>query len=209
MTFFPGLPYAKRRGVTKTRAWEPLSDAEWFILNPFVFRATAGRPVEQPRRRLDAVFWLAAQPATTRWADLPERFGKPDTVSRQFRRWAAQGLWTRLLQALADRDYPGHATLRKVASWICRAYRRAWRILGLAGIVLAKRLGFLSALRGPPWLLPDPDLSELVFHYVDPALHLMRTGRWRGIITRDWLRNCRALLRTAQGRSIPRALRWP
>ena len=58
--------------------------------------------------------------------------------------------------------YPGIAILRRLESWICRAYRRAWRLLGVQGMGLARRLGFLSALRGPSWLLPDPDLSELV-----------------------------------------------
>jgi hypothetical protein len=52
--------------------------------------------------------------------------------------------------------------LRRLESWICRSYRRAWRILGVQGVVLARRLGFLSALRAPPALLPDPHLSESI-----------------------------------------------
>jgi putative transposase len=27
------------------------------------------------------------------WEDLPERFGKPNSVHRRFRRWAVQGIW--------------------------------------------------------------------------------------------------------------------
>ena len=52
--------------------------------------------------------------------------------------------------------------LRRLESWICRTYRRAWRLLGVPGVALARRLGFLSALRAPSVFLPDPDLSELV-----------------------------------------------
>jgi transposase len=30
------------------------------------------------------------------WEDLPERFGKPNSVHRRFRRWAAQAIWDEL-----------------------------------------------------------------------------------------------------------------
>ena len=61
----------------------------------------------------------------------------------------APGLWTKLLEALADDHRPGIAVLRRLESWICRAYRRAWRLLGVEGMALARRLGFLSALARP------------------------------------------------------------
>ena len=151
------------------RPWEPLSDDEWAVLSPFVVRAAAGpgRPARDPRGRLDAIFWMAAHLpgpgwSLAPWRTLPPRFGKADTVARQFRRWAHAGLWTRLLEALADPDRPGIAVLRRLESWICRTFRRAWRVLGVRGVALARRLGFLSALRGPPWFLPDPHLSESI-----------------------------------------------
>jgi transposase len=188
-----GIRLGSHRHYSPERAWAPLSDDEWAVLAPFLHRAAedeaaskreaelaaaqapdalalparrpAGRPLRDPRARLDAIFWLAAHTLPGRapppWAALPERFGKPDTVSRQFRRWAKAGLWTKLLQALADDHRPGIAVLRRLESWICRAYRRAWRILGVPGMALARRLGFLSALRGPSWYLPDPDLSGI------------------------------------------------
>ncbi|HYI83482.1 MAG TPA: transposase, partial [Acetobacteraceae bacterium] len=196
------IRFGHHRRYSPERNWEPLSDTEWAVLAPFLFRAAeaematrrenrieaaqhsdapalrerrpAGRPVRDPRCRLDAIFWLAANTRPGRapppWAALPERFGKPDTVSRQFRRWAHAGLWTKLLQALADEHVPGIAVLRRLESWICRAYRRAWRLLGVGGMALARRLGFLSALRGPSWLLPDPDLSEQVFSKLRNAM---------------------------------------
>ena len=153
------------RSPTPWRDWEPLSDDEWAVLSPFVFRHNGpGRPVRDPRGRLDAIFWLAArrQRHLPPWRALAPEFGKPDTVARQFRRWAAAGLWTRLLQALADPDHPGIQILRRLESWICRTYRRAWRLLGVQGVVLARRLHFFSALRAPSVFLPDPHLSELV-----------------------------------------------
>jgi transposase len=203
------------RRYSPERPWEPLSDDEWAALAPFVHRAAdaAGRPVRDPRGRLDAVFWLAAHTEPGRppppWSALPERFGKPDTASRQFRRWAKAGLWTKLLQALADPGRPGIAVLRRLESWICRAYRRAWRLLGVPGVALARRLGFLSALRGPSWLLPDPDLSEHVFRRVRSVLDRLREGTLR-VAPPGFLRAACRLLTAAGGRrSIPRCLAPP
>ena len=34
------------------------------------------------------------------WEDLPERFGKPNSVSKRFRRLAQKGVWDRLFQAV-------------------------------------------------------------------------------------------------------------
>lgn len=42
------------------------------------------------------------------WRDLPERFGDWKNVHRRFSRWATNGVWTRVFQALsadADNEY--------------------------------------------------------------------------------------------------------
>ena len=165
-------------------------------------RGCPGRPLRDARARMDAIFWIAAAGAP--WAALPPRFGKPDTVGRHFRRLAQAGLWERLLRALSRPDAP--PALRAVEHRICCACRRATRLLGLRIIVLARRLGFLSALRGPSWYLPDPDLSELVqrrlFAVVARALkHGFRT------VPRGFFGVCAKLLGTVGGRKrIPRCL---
>ncbi|MDB5377964.1 MAG: family transposase [Rubritepida sp.] len=76
----------------------PLSDAEWQALLPHVLRAARGRPCDH-RARFDAIFRVAATDGP--WSDLPEPYGKPDTISRYFRRLTHEGLWERLLLALA------------------------------------------------------------------------------------------------------------
>jgi transposase len=149
------------RRYSPERSWEPLSNDEWAVLAPFLHRAAeaewkreaefaaaqhpdapaiparrpAGRPIRTPRTRLDAIFWLAANTRPGRapppWAALPAHFGKPDTVSRQFRRWAKAGLWTRLLEALADPSRSSAAwkagstapIAALGASWACKAWR--------------------------------------------------------------------------------------
>ena len=76
-------------------------------------------------------------------------------------------------------------------------------------MALARRLGFLSALRGPSWLLPDPDLSEQVFSKLRAAMLRAREHRLRALPP-GFLRSHKKLLAVAAGRSaIPRSLAPP
>lgn len=187
---------------TPPRRWQPLSDAEWTALLPFLPATTGpGRPLRDARTRMDGIFWVAA--AGCPWAGLPPRYGRADTVSRHFRRLSHAGLWETLLRALAAPGCP--APLQALEHWICRACRRAVRLRGIGLIALARRLGLLSALRAPPWLLPDPDLSETVRRALDSVVASIRRGIWAG--ARHRLRLCIGLFRTAGGRRrIPRCL---
>jgi len=186
----------------------PLSDAEWQALLPHVLRAaggTRGRPCDH-RAHFDAIFRVAATDGP--WADLPEEYGRPDTVSRYFRRLTHQGLWEHLLLALAAAP-EGHP-FRNLLGPICRAARRAIRLRGLRIILLARRLDLTRALPAPPWMCPDPDLSEKIFALPIPW-RIPRTRRMRRIAI-DYLRTIRKLLTVVAGRRyIPRALKacWP
>ena len=191
--------------LTPPRPYTPLSDDAWFALLPYVLsRAPQGRRVSDLRRRMDGIFHLASTPGAP-WRDLPAAYGKPDTVARFFRRLTHAGLWPRLLHALTE-TAPNHP-LRAIEHAICRATRRAARLGGMGLLVLIRRLGFRSALNGPPWLLPDPLLSETLRHAPRPAEIPRRGGPgW------DYARSLAALTRTALGRArIPRAVRlaWP
>ena len=138
------------------RPWDHLTASELNVLRPFFERQGPGRPIHDLRARLDAIFWVACHPGP--WRNLPEAMGSADTAHRQFRRWTHAGVWTRLLQAMADPNCP--LMLRRMEHWVCRAYRRALRLLKLRGLVIAQRSGLLSALPAPWWMLPKPDLSE-------------------------------------------------
>ena len=209
----PATRLGRHRRCSPERLWKPLSDAEWAVLSPFVSRAAeagaAGRPVRDPRGRLDAVSRLAAHSRPGRAppppAALPAGFGEPDTASRRFHHWARAGLRTRPLRALVDDRAPGAAVPRRLEGWIRRAFRRAWRVFGVAGTALAGRLSFLSALRGPSWLPPDPDLSERVFRCVDEE-----PSRGLRTVAPGFLRAAWRLLTAAGGRrSTPRPLAPP
>ena len=81
-------------------------------------------------------------------------------------------------------------------------FRRCLRLLGLAAVILARRLHILRALPGPSWYFPDPDLSETVQRILVDAL----SDRDRPGLP-ILLRACRAVLRvTGKRRPVPRCL---
>ncbi|UFN50656.1 transposase [Roseomonas sp. OT10] len=198
----PFLPHTSR--LSPPTPWSPLSDAAWAALLPHLARTDPrGRPVHDLRARMDAIFHAALSRAP--WAALPPRFGNPDTVARHFRRLTHAGLWQRLLLALAEAD-PSHP-LRAIEHAICRACRRAARLLGFPFLVLIRRLGLRSALDGPPWLLPDPLLSETLARTPIPDPDSAPHGQCGPL--RALLATLKHLHRTAAGRArIPRSVRW-
>jgi transposase len=182
----------------------PLTTPQFHALLPFIIpHAPAGRQVADLRTRLDAIFHVAA--GTGPWCALPGHYGRPDTVSRWFRRLTHAGLWERLLQAIKDSS-PDHP-LRQVAPLVFRACRRAARIRGLAFIALVRRLRLLAALPGPPDKVANPALSETIRERrILPRADALPAAT-RAEIT-GLLRGIRRLHRRAAGLArIPRALR--
>ncbi|HEY8614292.1 MAG TPA: transposase, partial [Roseomonas sp.] len=87
--------------------------------------------------------------------------------------------------------------------------RRAARLGGMPLILLIRKLGLRSALNGPPWLLPDPRLSEMLRRA--PLPPLPRTPE-QFAAAKTRLRSLAALAKAALGRTrIPRTVRlaWP
>src|SRR5215469_2720307 len=81
-----------------------ISDEDWERIEHLL----PGRP-GQPgwtaadnRLFVDAVLWIAKTGAP--WRDLPERFGKWNSVWRRFDRWARKGTWQRVFETLQDPD---------------------------------------------------------------------------------------------------------
>jgi transposase len=169
-----------------------LTDAEFLALLPFVSPASPrGRQIGDLRARLEAMFAIGNTAAPWRALE-PGPGGRPDTVARHFRRLVHAGVIHRLLAAAAAAR-PGEA-LHGLKDRLCRLARRAIRIGGLPLIALIRRLGLTKALPAPPWLLPDPDLSE--------------TLRRLPPTDAETARSLARLLRFAAGRRrIPRVLR--
>ena len=61
-----------------------------------------GRTASDNRLFVNAVLYVLKTGIP--WADLPERFGKPNTAWKRFDRWAAAGVWERVARTLGDAD---------------------------------------------------------------------------------------------------------
>jgi len=139
--------------------FRPLTDDEAALLSRYLppVEGRRGRRPTDRRRILDAIFWVACSKGP--WKDLPEAYGRADTASRALRRWARSGHLDLLLSQVSTRTR--RDTLWNALAWrIARAWRRISRMVGLASLLLAKRLGVLEALPAAPRHLPDLNLSK-------------------------------------------------
>lgn len=59
-----------------------------------------GRPAHNNRLFVEAVLYRYRSGVP--WRDLPERFGDFRVVHTRFTRWAARGVWQRVLESLAE-----------------------------------------------------------------------------------------------------------
>lgn len=177
--------------------WRPLTDEEYAALRTYTERRPGpGRPLRDPRGRLDAIFAICLTDIP--WSRIETDHGPTATIHRHFRRLAHQGVWTDLLRASRRRRAP--RAIRRLRDWICALHRRCIRLLGLPAVALARRLHAFRALPGPCWYFPDPDLSESL----QPVLE--------GAIERDDLPLVRLVARVLRAagrrRPLPATLRF-
>jgi transposase len=85
-----------RRHAISDERWERIKD-----LLPGQ-EGDPGVTARDNRLFIDAVLWIGKTGAP--WRDLPERFGKYNSVWRRFDRWAAKGVWERVFRELQDPD---------------------------------------------------------------------------------------------------------
>ncbi|WP_372616692.1 transposase [Falsiroseomonas sp.] len=147
---------------TPRQPWAPMTDAEWSLLAPILYGDEArrrGRPPADARRLWDAIFWVACSRGP--WRELPPELGRADTAHRALRRHARTGTLDRLLIAASPHPLAG-GDFASLAWRIARAFRRVARLLTMAQLLLAKRLGLATALPCAPEHLPKPYLSETI-----------------------------------------------
>src|SRR3954454_9789231 len=75
-----------------------LTDRQWEQIAPLLppERPTTGRPNRDHRTILNGIVWRLCTGVP--WRDLPERYGKWQTVYSRFRRWQAAGVWEWVLR---------------------------------------------------------------------------------------------------------------
>ena len=78
-----------------------LTDAQWAQMEPFCLgkKSDPGRTGGDPRLFVEGVLWIVRTGA--QWRDLPERFGKWNSVFKRFRRWVNAGVFDRMFKTLA------------------------------------------------------------------------------------------------------------
>ena len=81
-----------------------LSDSQWMAIRDLIPGKSGdpGRTGRDNRQFVNAVLFVLKTGIP--WDDLPERYGKPNTVWKRFDRWAASGVWQTIFQAVGEAD---------------------------------------------------------------------------------------------------------
>lgn len=78
-----------------------LNDAQWATIEPFCLgkKSDAGQTGRDARLFMEAVLWIVRTGA--QWRELPDEFGKWNSVFKRFRRWVQADAFYRMFKALA------------------------------------------------------------------------------------------------------------
>ena len=81
-----------------------ITDRQWEAISPLLSgKATdCGVTAKDNRLFFNAIVWIMRTGCP--WADLPERFGKANSICKRFRRLAQKGVWKRAFDALQAPD---------------------------------------------------------------------------------------------------------
>lgn len=77
-----------------------LTDEQWAILEPLLppLNTGRGRKMHDRRTIINAVLWLVKTGIP--WRDLPEKYGKWNSIYKRFSLWQTDGTWELILDAL-------------------------------------------------------------------------------------------------------------
>lgn len=79
-----------------------LTDAQWIIIEPFCLGKSTdpGQTGRDSRLFLEAVLWIVCTGA--QWRELPDEFGKWNSVFKRFRRWVKADIFHHMFKVLAS-----------------------------------------------------------------------------------------------------------
>jgi transposase len=109
-----------RRSTIMARRHE-ISDSHWETIKDLLpgKEGDAGATAADNRLFINAILWIAKTGAP--WRDLPERFGRWNSVFQRFNRWCKNGVFERLMAILQDPDLD----ILMVDSTVIRAHQHA------------------------------------------------------------------------------------
>ena len=81
-----------------------LTDAQWSKIEGLLpgKKSGPGRTAADNRTFVNACLYVLKTGVP--WADLPERFGRHNSIWKRYDRWAAAGVWEKVGRALGDED---------------------------------------------------------------------------------------------------------
>lgn len=81
-----------------------LTDAQWNAIQDLLpgKASDPGQTAADNRLFVNAVLFVLKTGVP--WADLPERFGKSNSVWRRFDRWCEKGVWEKVFRAIGEDD---------------------------------------------------------------------------------------------------------
>jgi len=108
-----GVFFRSRRGGLRRR--HELSDEQWARIERLLpgRDGDPGKSGADNRLFVNAGLWIAR--TGTPWRDLPEHFGKWNSVFQRFNRWCKQGVWQRVAEVLGDDPDLEHLLLDSTA----------------------------------------------------------------------------------------------
>lgn len=95
-----------------------ISNMEWALIAPVLPSKPRRMSRVDDRRVISGIFYMLRTGGP--WRDLPERYRPYTTVYNRYNRWAKQGVWLRVFEALARRS-PG--SLHMINSSIVHAHQ--------------------------------------------------------------------------------------
>jgi transposase len=139
-----------------------LSEAEWRVLKGLLPidppNRGRGRRPEDNRAIINGILWRLRTGAP--WRDVPEKYGKWNSIYRRFRRWSEAGVWESVAVTLAEiMADSGHYS---IDSTTVRAHVSAAGVKGgLIDRLLAAR-GAGSPVSFIAWPTPEDDRSPSI-----------------------------------------------